>query len=167
MGAFEQLIISAERQMLALVAGLASYPDEADDIYQDAVMNAYKALPTFRSESQFSTWLYRIFVNTALSYKRKLSHKLSRQLQSEEDTGSQREYYASPDREAENTQLSLAIDQAINNLSEKERVAFVLCHQQELSITEAAIIMECTGGSVKSYVFRAREKLRKMLQEYQ
>ncbi len=163
--AFEQIIIGVERPMLALAAGLASHPDEADDIYQEAIINAYRALPKFRLESQFSTWLYRIFVNTALGYKRKLSNKMSRGLATE--TEYHGEQYPCPTQEVESAQLSMAIHQAIRCLSEKERIAFVLCHQQELSINQAAHIMSCTEGSVKSYLFRARDKLRKMLHENQ
>jgi len=152
--------------MLALAAGLASYPDEAHDISQDAVLNAYKALPQFRADAQFSTWLYRIFVNTALNYKRKLSHKLSRQLPPSNDQVEHEHYHSNPQQQVENTQLNLAIERALGVLSEKERIAFVLCHQQELAINEAAQIMACTEGSVKSYLFRARDKLRRTLQEY-
>lgn len=162
--AFEQLIVNVEQEMLSLAAGLASYPDEADDIYQDAILNAYKALPKFRADSQFGTWLYRIVVNTALDYKRKLSHQLSRRLYSEDEQDI--EYYDDPTKNMENNQLSHSIHRALKLLSEKERVAFVLCHQQELTITHAAQIMKCTEGSVKSYLFRARDKLRKLLQEF-
>ena len=165
--AFEQLIISVERQMLAVAAGLASYPDEADDIYQEALIKAFKALPTFRLESQFSTWLYRIFVHTALAYRKKLGNRFSRHFQDEDEHGYWTEQYLNPDHEVENTQLNRAINRAIKSLSERERVSFVLCHQQELSIGEAAAVMACTEGSVKSYLFRARDKLRKLLQEYQ
>jgi len=171
--AFETLIQGVERQMLMVAAGLASYPDEADDIYQEAVLNAFNALPKFRAQSQFSTWLYRIFVNTALSYKRKLSHRLSRQLAPDEQIQGDYERYQSaaigdtPEHHMANQQLSVAITQALGALSEKERVAFVLCHQQELTVVEASYIMACTEGSVKSYLFRARDKLRKLLKGHQ
>ncbi|WP_158658049.1 RNA polymerase sigma factor [Agarilytica rhodophyticola] len=165
-GAFEQLVVDLEPEMLSLAAGLAAYPDEADDIYQESVFNAYKALPKFRSDSQFSTWFYRIIVNTALDYKRKLSHQFSRRLTHEDNQVDEFEYYGNPSKDIENTQLSHSIHQALKMLSEKERVAFVLCHQQELIIADAAQIMECTEGSVKSYLFRARSKLRDLLQEY-
>jgi RNA polymerase sigma-70 factor (ECF subfamily) len=165
--AFEQLIDGLERQMMALAAGLAAFPDEADDIYQEALLNAFRALPKFRLESQFSTWLYSIFVNTAFSYKRRLSQKFSRRAPSDEQHSEPVEHYASPQREVENSRLSLAITKALAQLSEKERIAFVLCHQQELAIFEAAEIMACSEGSVKSYLFRGREKLRRALKAYE
>ena len=166
-GAFEQLITGVEKRMLALAAGLAAYPDEADDIYQEAVINAYHSLPKFRSDSRFSTWLYRIFVNTAHNHRRKLGNRFSRHLQSLDETDGNHEQYQCPEQQLQNKQLNRAINRAVNCLSEKEQIAFVLCHQQELSIGEAAEIMNCSDGSVKSYLFRAREKLRKLLQEYQ
>ncbi len=167
-GAFEQLIIGVERQMLALAAGLANFPDEADDIFQEAVLNAYRALPKFRGDSQFSTWLYRIFVNTAMRYQSKLSHRWSRHASPDYESETASEYYSvssknSPHQEEESRQIGSAIHKAMQQLSDQERVAFVLCHQQEISISEAAAIMECSDGSVKSYVFRAREKMRKQL----
>lgn len=167
--AFEQLIISVERQILAVAAGLAVYPDEADDIYQESVINAYRALPKFRADSQFSTWLYRIVINTALSYRRTLSHRFSRYInpENEAETPAEHYLYLSPQRNAENHQLNRAIGQAVNTLSDQERVVFVLCHQQQNTIAEAAAIMACSEGAVKSYLFRARDKLRKQLREYQ
>ncbi|MBL6745187.1 MAG: sigma-70 family RNA polymerase sigma factor [Pseudomonadales bacterium] len=70
--AFERLVSSFERQMLAVAAGFAHTPDDANDIYQDAVLAAYRAWPNFKLESKFSTWLHKIIVNTALSNRRKL-----------------------------------------------------------------------------------------------
>lgn len=70
--AFERLVSSFERQMLAVAAGFAHTPDDANDIYQDAMLAAYRAWPNFKLESKFSTWLHKIIVNTALSNRRKL-----------------------------------------------------------------------------------------------
>ena len=70
--AFERLVRLLEQQMLAVAAGFAHAPDDANDIYQDAMLAAYRALPKFKLESKFSTWLHKIVVNTALSNRRKL-----------------------------------------------------------------------------------------------
>ena len=172
-GAFEQLINQLEHKMLSLAAGLASTPDEAEDIYQEAMLSAFKAIPKFRLESQFSTWLYRILVNTAISSRRKLKNKLSRLIVSDRSSYDDNlaeenfEHYGvsgNPEAELINEQLNLAINNALASLSEKERIAFVLCHQQEIKIFEAAQVMDCQEGSVKSYLFRAREKMREQLQ---
>ena len=70
--AFERLVRLLEGQMLAVAAGFAHTPDDANDIYQDAMLAAFRALPKFKLESKFSTWLHKIVVNTALSNRRKL-----------------------------------------------------------------------------------------------
>ena len=184
-GAFEQLINQMERKMLSLAAGLATTPDEAEDIYQEAMLSAFKAMPKFRLESQFSTWLYRIVVNTAISSRRKLKNKLSRLIVTDRSSYDDNidhkdmEHYGlpgsglaanglpnNPEAELMNEQLNRAIAQAVASLSDKERIAFVLCHQQDVKIFEAAQVMDCQEGTVKSYLFRAREKMREQLQAY-
>lgn len=173
--AFEQLISPLEKQMLSTAASLASSPDDGEDIYQDAMINAFKALPGFRMESRFNTWLYRILLNTAMGNRRKLKNRLSRfifndKTQTEENASqSAFESYGhenNPEAVLLNAQLSSAINRALASLSDKERIAFVLCHQQELKMKEAARVMECSDGTVKSYLFRAREKMRTQLKAF-
>ena len=174
-GAFEQLISQVEKNMLSLAAGLVSCPFEAEDIYQDTMLKVFKALPRFRMESQFSTWLYRILVNTAISNRRKLKNKLVHLISRDQPdfkqnnnstTYLQNACEENPERELLNQQLSKAIDKAIERLSDKERIAFVLCHQQEFKIGDAAQVMAVSQGAVKSYLFRAREKMRLQLQDF-
>jgi RNA polymerase sigma-70 factor, ECF subfamily len=175
--AFARLIGGSQAKLLSVAAGLVNSKDEAEDIYQEAMLSAYKALPKFREQSQFSTWLYRIVVNTAISSQRKLSTRIMKLISSpkyetKDGEGGQQIEYAvapleeSPEGEMVNQQLSQAINLAIACLSEKERIAFVLCHQQEFKICDASLVMECGEGSVKSYLFRAREKMRTQLQAY-
>jgi len=183
---FEQLIKKIDKKMLSLAAGLASTHDEAEDIYQEAMLIAYKALPKFRMQSQFSTWLYRIVVNTAISSRRKLRNKINsliygRAQEKRPDESGRNEYgenwesYESytagekieePDSAMINEQLSKAITKALSDLSERERVAFVLCHQQEIKMIDAAQIMQCSDGAIKNYLFRARQKMQVALQDY-
>ena len=174
-GAFEQLIHQVEKKMLSVAAGLATSPEEAEDIYQEAMINAFKALPKFRLESQFSTWLYRIVVNTAISYRRKVKNKLASLISHDksvyddnQDSLSNEKFGVNHNPEAQlvNEQLSIAIEQAMRKLSDKERVAFVLCHQQEFKICDAAEVMSSSQGTVKSYLFRAREKMRTELHAF-
>jgi len=85
--AFERLVMALERQMLAVAAGFAHTPDDANDIFQDAMLAAYRALPNFKLESRFSTWMHKIVVNTALSNRRKLKRSWQKitALQTEHD----------------------------------------------------------------------------------
>lgn len=174
---FEQLIRQIDKKMLSLAAGLASSHDEAEDIYQEAMLTAYKALPKFKMQSQFSTWVYRIVVNTAISSRRKLKNKINSLIYGQsqnkrtESTENYETYCAGkeidePEAHCLNAQLSHAITGALLNLSEKERVAFVLCHQQELKMVEASNIMLCSEGAIKNYLFRARNKMQQALQDY-
>jgi len=178
---FETLIKKIDKKMLSLAAGLASSHDEAEDIYQEAMLTAYKALPKFRMQSQFSTWLYRIVVNTAISSRRKLRNKINSLIYGHSQGkkidvhGENWESYESystgdeidePDSAMINEQLSKAIAKALSNLSERERIAFVLCHQQEIKMIDAAQIMQCSDGAIKNYLFRARQKMQVALQDY-
>ncbi|MGX5172476.1 RNA polymerase sigma factor [Aliikangiella sp. IMCC44653] len=175
--AFARLISDSQAKLLSVASGLVNSKDEAEDVYQDAMLSAYKALPQFREQSQFSTWLYRIVVNTAISSQRKLSNRIMKLISTPKFTtdGNESEQpidyavaptEACPEGVLVNQQLNRAINQAIASLSEKERIAFVLCHQQEFKISDASLVMECGEGSVKSYLFRARDKMRTQLQGY-
>lgn len=173
--AFEQLIIKVDKKMLSVAAGLTSSPEEAEDVYQEAMINAFNGLAKFRFDSQFNTWLYRIVVNTAFSYRRKLKSKLWRLFSDESSVdenspesmiSEQHDIQQDPERQMVNQQLSQAIHQAMKKLSDKERTALVLCHQQELTISDAAQIMSTSQGAVKSYLFRARNKMRHQLSAF-
>ncbi len=166
--AFERLVRLLEGQMLAVAAGFAHTPDDANDIYQDAMLAAFRALPRFKLESKFSTWLHKIVVNTALSNRRKLKRAWQKlaHIQNEYE---QEEMYTekrSPESSMLDGELNSAINTAMAKLSDNERIAFVLCHQQGFKIREAAEVMSCTESSVKVVLFRARNKLKKILQEY-
>jgi RNA polymerase sigma-70 factor, ECF subfamily len=172
---FERLISPVESKMLSIAAGLASSPDEADDIFQEAMINAYRALPKFRAESQFATWLYRIVVNAAMDHHRSLKSKLKYIVSNTGSKNSETQDWQAYERYAtnetgesqmHNEQLSKAISHALESLSPNERIAFVICHQQGLKMTEAAGIMHCSEGAVKNFLFRARSKMREQLKQF-
>lgn len=167
--AFERLVRLSEQQMLAVAAGFAHTPDDANDIFQDAMLAAYRALPRFKLESKFSTWLHKIVVNTALSNRRKLKRTwqkmaaVTAEYQHEEKYTDKR----SPESSLIDSELGSQICKAMTRLSDTERMAFVLCHQQGFKLKEAATVMSCTESSVKVVLFRARNKLKERLSEYQ
>ncbi len=166
--AFERLVRLLERQMLAVAAGFAHTPDDANDIFQDAMLAAYRALPNFKLESKFSTWLHKIVVNTALSNRRKLKRNW-RKLAAVQVKFEREEKYVesrSPESVMLDTELSTQLNRAMEKLSDSERIAFVLCHQQGYKIREAAQIMSSTDSSVKVVLFRARNKLKELLVDY-
>lgn len=172
---FEQLISPVEVKMLSIAAGLASCPDEADDIFQEAMINAYRSMSKFRADSKFATWLYRIVVNAAMDHHRSLRSKLKYIVSNSSSENSETpeiqayEQYATDDTgesKMHNEQLSKAINQALANLSANERIAFVICHQQGLKMADAAGIMHCSEGAVKNFLFRARSKMREQLKQF-
>lgn len=167
-GAFERLMRLLEQQMLSVAAGFAHTPDDANDIYQDAMLAAYKALPNFKLESKFSTWAHKIVVNTALSNRRKLKRtwrKLAA-IQAEYEYEEKYTDKRSPEDSLLGEELSSQIQKAMASLNDSERIAFVLCHQQGFKLKEAAEIMSCTESSVKVVLFRARNKLKQRLADY-
>ncbi|MCG8413504.1 MAG: RNA polymerase sigma factor [Pseudomonadales bacterium] len=166
--AFERLVRTLERQMLAVAAGFAHTPDDANDIYQDAMLAAYKALPNFKLESKFSTWLHKIVVNTALSNRRKLKRTWQKMAAVQTEYEQQEKYVDSHDPESSmlDEELSGEIAQALNKLTDSERIAFVLCHQQGFKLREAAEVMGCSDNSIKVMLFRAWKKMQEQLVDY-
>lgn len=166
--AFERLVRLLERQMLAVAAGFAHTPDDANDIYQDAMLAAYRALPNFKLESKFSTWLHKIVVNTALSNRRKLKRTWQKLAAIQNEYEHEEKYIETqtPESSALDSELNTQIIRAMDKLTDTERIAFVLCHQQGFKIREAAEVMSCTDNSVKVVLFRARNKLKLQLAEF-
>lgn len=166
--AFERLVRLLEQQMLAVAAGFAFTPDDANDIYQDAMLAAYKAMPNFKLESKFSTWLYKIVVNTALSNRRKLKRTWQKMTAVQNEYQHEEQYSVSESPEATmlDSELNAQINKAMTKLTDQERIAFVLCHQQGFKLREAAEIMNCTDNLVKVVLFRARGKLKQQLADY-
>ena len=170
--AFEQLVSSYDKQVLSLAYSMVGNADDAQDVYQEALISVYKALPKFRMQSDFFTWIYRITVNKAINFKRKRYRYQIKSLTKSEPDNFGSDYDArisvseTPEEISVKKELKDAIEEAVMLLSSKERMAFVLCHQQGYKIREAAELMDCSLGTVKSYLFRAREKLKVHLKSY-
>lgn len=166
--AFERLMRLLEQPMLAVAAGFAHTPDDANDIYQDAMLAAYRALPKFKLESKFSTWLYKIVVNTALSNRRKLKRTWQKLAAVQQEYQHEEHYFASesPESVMLDEELNTRINKAMAKLTDNERIAFVLCHQQGFKLREAAEIMSCSENLVKVVLFRGRAKLKQQLADY-
>jgi RNA polymerase sigma-70 factor (ECF subfamily) len=160
--AFEQLVRRYDRRLLSVVLDLTGDLGEAQDVLQDSLLAAYRAFPRFRLESDLFTWLYRIAVNRALRYRQRRRRR-------PEQPGALPEPPAAgpgPEEEVLGAELEHQLARALGELSRQERAAFVLCHRQGLAVAQAAAALSCTEGSVKSYLFRAREKLKRLLGPY-
>jgi RNA polymerase sigma-70 factor (ECF subfamily) len=167
--AFERLVRPVERQMIALAAGISLNAEDANDIFQDAMISAFKAMKSFKMESKFNTWLHRIVVNTSLSYRRKMKRIWQQTTELHEEDTYEEQHCTdtqNPEKSMLSSELNTQLNTAMATLTARERIAFVLCHQQEFKIREAAVVMECNENTVKAYLFRARNKLKQQLDPY-
>lgn len=170
--AFEKLVSKYDRQVLSLAYKMVGNPEDAQDVYQESLIAVYKALPKFRLESNFFTWFYRITVNNAINFKRKAVRNQTQPLTSDREESRSEDHrieysdQKNPENKLQNKELKEKIIEAVALLPDRERMAFVLCHEQGYKIREAAELMSCTEGSIKSYLFRAREKMKKSLYRY-
>jgi len=171
--AFGLLVSKYQRKLLRLVMRLVRDPAEAEDVVQEAFIKAYRALPNFRGESAFYTWLYRIGVNTAknwlLAHGRRLpamSEVGDEEMEGIEDTALLRDD-TTPEGVLMSRQIGAAVQAAVEALPEDLRIAITLREIEGLSYEEIATVMNCPIGTVRSRIFRAREaiaaRLRPML----
>ena len=162
--AFDLLVLKYQHKVHAIVSRFVRDTDEVADVVQEAFIKAYRALPKFRGESQFYTWLYRIAVNTAKNY---LVSRSRRPPGSDVDIDDA-EYYSgseylkdlgTPENQLLRDELESVIVKSIAELPEDLRTAVTLREYEGLSYEEIAEIMECPVGTVRSRIFRARESI--------
>lgn len=163
--AFNLLVLKYQRKVGRLVRRLVNNSDEADDVVQDAFIKAYRALPQFRGDSAFYTWLYRIAVNTA---KNHLVSRGKRPISLSELTSNDPEQESfepadvtvdsnTPEAELMSRQVAEAVNRSVAALPEELRTALCLREIDGLSYEEIAEAMNCPIGTVRSRIFRARE----------
>lgn len=167
--AFNLLVKKYQHKVVNLVARYVNNPGDVPDVAQEAFIKAYRALPTFRGESAFYTWLYRIAVNTAKNYLTSQGRRPpSCDVEAEEA-----EYYgggealqevATPENLTLTDEIKRTVFSAIEALPEDLRTAITLRELEGLSYEEIAEIMDCPVGTVRSRIFRAREAIDKKLQ---
>lgn len=162
--AFELLVTKYQRKLGRLLFRMVRNAAEVEDISQEAFIKAYRALPGFRGESAFYTWLYRIAVNTAKNYlvaqKRQpvSSDVLAEDAENYEDGDLLRDI-ATPDAELQTKQIAKAVNEAVDLLPEELRTAITLREIEGMSYEEIAQALDCPIGTVRSRIFRAREAI--------
>lgn len=132
----------------------------ADDLAQETFLLAYRNLRSFRQEAKFSTWLYRIAYNAFLAEKRKTKEL---QLSADEDSDEDAQAVDSAAPIARSVALSIDLQRAMAVLSDAERAAIVQCYHNDLSHEEAAYVLGCPVGTVKTHILRAKQKLKARL----
>lgn len=162
--AFDLLVLKYQLRVSKLVSRFLRNQSDVPDVVQEAFIKAYRALPNFRGDSAFYTWLYRIAINTAKNHLVAQSRKSpanSIDAQDAEDYGASEwlKEYASPEREALAAELETTIHQAMGDLPSDLREAITLREIEGLSYEEIAAVMDCPIGTVRSRIFRAREAI--------
>jgi RNA polymerase sigma-70 factor (ECF subfamily) len=160
--AFAELVQQHDRAVFALLARFVRSADDAKDLYQEILIKVYRGLPGFRFQSEFSTWLHRITVNTCLSHRdRKRAdgsqHESASIALEDEDPPSPE---ATPDEAAEASDTARRIQQAMQTLSPQQRMVFTLRHYEGRSMKEIAAMLRCTEGTAKRYLFDATRRMR-------
>jgi len=173
--AFELLVVKYERRIARLLSRMIRDQSEIEDVSQEAFIKAYRALPSFRGESAFYTWLYRIAINTAKNHLSTLGRRpvLATEYEDEDgdsvDAASLVPDFHTPETELSNKQIVSTVNEAVDALPEELREAITLREMDGMSYDEIAAAMDCPIGTVRSRIFRAREaianRLRPLLKE--
>jgi len=167
--AFELLVIKYQRRLARLISRFVRDPGEVEDVTQEAFIKAYRALPSFRGDSAFYTWLYRIGINTAKNYLVSLGRRppTVTEVDNEEaediEDGTQLKDMNTPESQMMTRQIAETVNLTLQNLPEELRTAITLRELDGMSYEEIAQIMNCPIGTVRSRIFRAREAIAEKL----
>lgn len=166
--AFDILVQKYQYRLTKLISRYVYDQSEVMDVAQEAFIKAYRALPSFRGESAFYTWLYRIGVNTAKNYLVSLGRRPPSVDIDAEDAGylegeSELKEYATPEHLLVRDEIENTVNSAIEKLPEDLRTAITLRELDGLSYEEIAERMNCPVGTVRSRIFRAREVINSRL----
>jgi RNA polymerase sigma-70 factor (ECF subfamily) len=162
--AFDLLVLKYQQKVANLVSRYIRDPSETQDVTQEAFIKAYRALPRFRGESAFYTWLYRIAINTAKNFivaqgRRPPGSGVDVEVAEQLDAGVRLKEQATPENYLMEQKIAETVNQAINDLPEDLRTAITLRELEGLSYEEIARAMSCPIGTVRSRIFRAREAI--------
>lgn len=163
--AFELLMEKYRRKIGRLLSRMVRDPEEVEDIAQETFIKAYRALPQFRGDAAFYTWLYRIAVNTAKNYlaARNRNMLTVSDVVGDDEEGGDERYTApdidTPDAQLLSKQIAYAVNEAVEALPEELRTAITLREIEGMSYEDIANFMGCPIGTVRSRIFRAREAI--------
>jgi RNA polymerase sigma-70 factor, ECF subfamily len=163
--AFELLVLKYQRKLGRLLSRFVRDAAEVEDVTQEAFIKAYRALPSFRGDSAFYTWLYRIAINTAKNYLVAMGRRAptstgfdNEEAENFEDAEQLRDSNT-PESELQGKQIAATVNKAVDALPADLRTAITLREIEGLSYEEIASVMNCPIGTVRSRIFRAREAI--------
>jgi RNA polymerase sigma-70 factor (ECF subfamily) len=162
--AFDLLVLKYQHKIFGLISRYVRDADEVQDVAQEAFIKAYKALPNFRGDSAFYTWLYRIAINTAKNYlvsraRRPPGSDVEIEDAEYFEAGGRLREIETPESALFGAELKVVVEGAISGLPEDLRTALTLREFDGLSYEDIADIMDCPVGTVRSRIFRAREAI--------
>ena len=163
--AFELLVIKYQRKLARLLSRFIRDASEVEDVTQEAFIKAYRALPSFRGDSAFYTWLYRIGINTAKNYLVAIGRRaptvtgIDNEQAEDIEQGGQLKDLNTPESIMMSRQIAETVNQTLQELPEELRTAITLREIDGLHYEEIAQIMNCPIGTVRSRIFRAREAI--------
>ena len=163
--AFDLLVAKYQRRLARLLSRFIRDGADIEDVTKEAFVKAYRALPSFRGESAFYTWLYRIGINTAKNFLSASGRRpvVNSEIEDEDgesfDMASQLPDLNTPETELMNKEILATVNAAVEALPEELRTAISLREMDGLSYDEIAKVMDCPIGTVRSRIFRAREAI--------
>lgn len=171
--ALQHLFFRYDKTVLSIAARYVNRADDAKDIYQEVFLKLYRGIRQFEQRSEFSTWLYRIATNVCLSHKTRESRLQRKRATVPEDDdddaiGEQKDPSSeneSPLQKTADAELDEKVRKALEELSPRQKMVFVLKHYEDHTLAEIAKMLECSEGAVKKYLFEAIRRLRILLQD--
>lgn len=170
--AFDQLVDRYHGKIYGLTYNMTSNREDAEDLTQEVFVKAFEALPRFKGNSSFYTWIYRIAVNKTINYRKKRNRKRALSLdQFDQDIKTDDVYHdltakGSPLRNISLSELQIKLNEALQNLSEKHRTVVVMHDMQGIPHDEIAKVVGASVGTVRSRLFYARRQMQAELAEF-
>ena len=170
--AFRELVDRYKRQVYHVAYDLSGNHHDAEDISQEVFIKAYRGIGGFRSSARLGSWLHRITMNAFIDSRRKKATRMVTLVNRNDDgdfdpleaAGDDR--IADPEKTAASKKMAEHVDEALERLSEKERIVFVMRHYHDMSLKEISRSLDIAEGTVKSLLFRSIRKLREYLSFY-
>lgn len=171
-GAFDELVVRYQRRVYAVINNMTNNHADTNDLLMETFTKAYRGISSFKADSAFYTWLYRIAVNQTINFLRRNKHRGSVSMDDENtDLHNRKEFVDSSlavdtERQARIADLQKKLNESLMKLSEEHRAVVTLFDVQGFSHAEIAKIMKCSEGTVRSRLFYAHKQLQRYLKNY-